>query len=63
VTRRSVFAVGAGLAALTAVLLRRRGRQRDRVTIGFDDGSSLTFEDGSPDGDRLLAVARPAVEP
>ena len=60
-SRRSVIAVGAALAGMTALVLRRRRKPHERVTVGFDDGSSMTLEDGSADADRLLAVARPAV--
>jgi hypothetical protein len=61
-SRRSLIAAGAALAAFAAVVARRRRRPHERVTVGFDDGSSLTLESGSPDADRLLAIARPAVE-
>ena len=61
-SRRSVIAVGAALAALGAVVLRRRRRPHERVTVGFDDGSSVTLEAGNADADRLIALARPVVE-
>jgi hypothetical protein len=61
-SRRSLIAAGAALAAFGAVVARRRRRPHERVTVGFDDGSSLTLESGSPDADRLLAIARPAVQ-
>ncbi len=31
------------------------------MTIGYEDGSSLTLEAGTADGDRLLELARPAL--
>jgi hypothetical protein len=60
-SRRSLFVVGAAAGALAAVLLRRRDRRRDRVTVGYEDGSSVTLDAGSDDADRLLALARPAL--
>jgi hypothetical protein len=62
-SRRSIVAALAALAALAAMLRRRRGARRERVTIGYEDGSSFTLEAGSPDADRLLALARPVLRP
>jgi hypothetical protein len=47
---RRALAVGAAIgSAAGAVLLRRRaGRRRDRVELYFDDGSLVTFAQGSP---------------
>jgi hypothetical protein len=59
--RRSLLVLLAALAGIAAVVLRRRERLRDRVTVGFEDGSSLTLEAGNPDADRLLALARPTI--
>ncbi len=52
-----LLAAAAGLAAL----VRRRRRPAERVTVGYEDGSALTFASGSPTGDRLLDLARPAL--
>jgi hypothetical protein len=60
-SRRSALVAAAAVGSLVAVVLRRRGRRRDRVTVGYDDGSALTLEAGSADADRLLELARPAV--
>ena len=60
-SRRRVLVVAAAVAGTAAVLVRRRGRHHERVTVGYEDGSSITLEAGSPDGDRLLALARPAL--
>lgn len=60
--RRSLLVLLAALAGIATVVLRRRERLRDRVTVGFEDGSSLTLEAGTADADRLLALARPAVQ-
>ena len=59
-SRRALVLVAA-VGGIVAVVLRRRDRRRDRVTIGYDDGSSLTLDAGGADADRLLDLARPAV--
>jgi hypothetical protein len=57
-----------GLLALAGALLGaaglvRRGatRRRERVDLYFEDGSMVSLADGSPDGDRLLALGREAL--
>ena len=59
-SRRSLLVAGAVAAAVAAVLLRRRDRRKDRVTVGYEDGSSITLDAGS-DADRLLGIARPVL--
>jgi hypothetical protein len=49
--------VSGGLAAGLAYRRWRVGR-RDRLDVYFDDGSFVTFVDGSPEGERLLPLAR-----
>ncbi len=49
--------VGSGLAAGLAYRLWR-GSRRDRVDVYFDDGSFVTFVDGSAEADELLPLAR-----
>lgn len=45
-----------------ALFLRVRKQQsRERVDLYFSDGSSVSFEPGSPTGDRLLPLARKAL--
>ena len=58
--RRAVTLLGFGLGAGAAtVLLRRNARgRRDRVDLYFADGSMVSLADGSPEGDRLLALGR-----
>ena len=55
----------AGMAfvgAAVALFLRvRREQARERVDLYFSDGSSVSFEPGSPTGDRLLPLARQAL--
>jgi hypothetical protein len=57
--RRNVvtgLAIAASLAG--AVLFRRRSRARDRVELYFDDGSTLSLADGSPEASIVLPLAR-----
>jgi hypothetical protein len=60
-SRRRLLVAGAAVGALAAVLLRRRDSRRDRVTIGYEDGSAITLDSGA-EADRLLAIARPVLE-
>ena len=58
---RSAFAaLGlAGAAAAAAALWLRRGESpREHVDLYFADGSMVSFVPGSPEGDRLLPIAR-----
>jgi hypothetical protein len=49
-------------AAAAAVAWRRRGAGvRERVDLYFSDGSMVSFPPGSPEGDRLLPLARRAL--
>jgi hypothetical protein len=41
------------------VLYRRsNGRRRDRIDVYFDDGSMVSFVEGSPEAERLLPAVR-----
>lgn len=53
-------AVGAPALALWA---RRRGSGAERVTLAYEDGSSVTLEAGSPEAERLLPLARALFPP
>jgi hypothetical protein len=45
-------------AAAAAFVWRRRGAgPRERVDLYFSDGAMVSFEPGSPEGDRLLPLA------
>jgi hypothetical protein len=41
-----------------AVFIRRRGVRRERVDLYYDDGSMVSLQNGSPDAERLLPLAR-----
>jgi hypothetical protein len=60
VKRRLLTLAGmAGAAFAGAVAYRRSfGRRRDRLDVYFEDGSMVSFAEGSPEADRLLSVAR-----
>ena len=52
----------AAVAAGAAVVLRRRaGGSRERVDLYFEDGSMASFDESSPDADRMLGFAREAL--
>ena len=62
--RRKLLAIlgfATGLVAGSVVYRRSFGRRRDRVDVYFDDGSMVSYADGSPEAERLLAVARDAL--
>ena len=40
---------------------RSFSRRRSRVDVYFDDGSMITYDDGSPQADTLLPIARDAL--
>ena len=52
------FVVGAGSFLGTVVYRRRSVRNRNRLDVYFDDGSMVSLPEGSPDGERLLPLAR-----
>jgi hypothetical protein len=53
----AVLAAAGGAAAHA----RRRFASAERVLLRYEDGSMLTLDSGSPEADRLLAVARDAL--
>ena len=57
---RSTLAVGAAMGSAAAGVGggRRAGRSRDRVELYFEDGSLVTFPQGSPEAVPLLLYAR-----
>jgi hypothetical protein len=58
--RKAAAALAAVAAAVAAVIsLRRlRARRRARVDLYFGDGSLVSLREGTPEGDRLLALSR-----
>ena len=53
----AVLAAAGGAAARA----RRRFASAERVSLRYDDGSMLMLDSGSPEAERLLAVARDAL--
>ena len=49
---------GPPLFAGSVLSRRSTGRRRDRVDVYFDDGSMVSFVEGSPEAEKLLRVAR-----
>ena len=52
---------GTGIFAGSVLYRRATGRRRERVDVYFDDGSMISFVDGSPEAETLLAAARDAL--
>lgn len=57
---RGLVAVVLALVGAWLVLRRRHG-DGGRVLVGWQDGSELELRSGSPEGERLAAVAREAL--
>jgi hypothetical protein len=58
--RRFLTALGfaTGVFAGSVVFRRSFARRRDRVDVYFDDGSMVSFVEGSSEAESLLPVAR-----
>lgn len=59
--RRRLLAVAGflvGVLAGAALYRRSAARRGDRLDVYFDDGSMVSFVEGSPEAERLLPVAR-----
>jgi hypothetical protein len=54
---------GSGVFAGSVLYRRSNGRRRDRVDVYFDDGSMVSFVEGSPEAEKLLRVARDVLGP
>jgi hypothetical protein len=50
-----------GLVGGSLLYRRSVGRRRERVDVYFDGGSMVSFSEGSPEAETLLAVARDAL--
>jgi hypothetical protein len=61
--RRLVMIAGLATGALVGLAYLRRGasRRRERVDLYYADGSMISLADGSPEGERLLALGRDAL--
>ena len=62
--RRSLAAlplVVAGAAAGLAFWRSRAEREREHVDLYFEDGSMVSFPPSTPEGERLLPLAREAL--
>ena len=63
--RRKLLALAALLAAWgagLALLRRRSGVNRERIDVLFEDGSLQSLAAGSADAERLLPLARQALD-
>ena len=56
--RKAVAALLTAGAAAGVAFWRRRGHVTEHVDVYASDGSMVSFERGSPAGDRLLPLAR-----
>lgn len=57
----ALLGVIAGAAAGAALWLRRGGGPSERVELYYADGSLVSFASGSPQGEKLLPIARRAL--
>ena len=55
---RKALALLVALGGSVLYLVRRRRGHRERVQLHFDDGSTVTLEQGTPAADELVALAR-----
>jgi hypothetical protein len=53
----TAFGFATGIFAGTVAFRRSFATPRERVDIYFDDGSMVSFVDGSPEAETLLPVA------
>ena len=59
--RRGLFVVAGGVSAgiaAGAAYESWRSKRRDRLDVYFDDGSFVTYVDGSSEAEQLLPLAR-----
>jgi hypothetical protein len=58
--RRLLGLLGFGTGVFAGGVLYRRsnGHRRDRIDVYFDDGSMVSFVEGSPEAERLLPAVR-----
>jgi len=53
----TVLGFASGIVAGSVVYRRSFAKQREHVDVYFDDGSMVSFVDGSPEAEKLLPVA------
>jgi hypothetical protein len=53
----AVVGFATGIFAGSVIFRRSFAKPRDRVDVYFDDGSMVSFVDGSPEAEKLLPVA------
>ena len=53
----AAFGFATGIFAGSVIFRRSFAKPRERVDVYFDDGSMVSFVDGSPEADKLLPVA------
>jgi len=53
----TVFGFASGIVAGSVIFRRSFGKARDRVDVYFDDGSMVSFVEGSLEAEKLLPVA------
>jgi hypothetical protein len=53
----ALLGFGTGIFAGSVLFRRSFARRRDHVDVYFDDGSMVSFAEGSQQGDSLLPVA------
>ncbi len=53
----TVVGFATGIFAGSVIFRRSFAKPRDRVDVYFDDGSMVSFVDGSPEAEKLLPVA------
>ena len=58
---RKLLALAAAAAIAWRVVARRRQAPEPRVVVGYDDGSTVTLEPGSPERELLVAAASEAL--
>ena len=56
-----LLAAGAALAGAIVFVRTKSAVEREHVDVYFADGSKVSLESGSSDGDRLLPLARRAL--
>ena len=56
-----LFGFATGLFAGRVLYRRTVARRRERIDVYFDDGSMITYDDGSSEADTLLPIARDAL--